>query len=73
MLTNLAIANSSLGFWTNKEAAIAGGKGPLHKQARAIIPKMYESIHVTGLRFTILDDVKGSVGDVEDAMDETTN
>ncbi|KPI45185.1 uncharacterized protein AB675_2319 [Cyphellophora attinorum] len=42
-------------FWTNKEAAIAGGRGPLHKQARAIIPQMYESIHVKGLRFAITD------------------
>lgn len=43
------------GFWTNKAAAIAGGRGPLHKQARAIIPQMYESINVKGLRFTITD------------------
>jgi hypothetical protein len=45
------------GFWTDKAAAIAGGKGPLHKQARGIIPKMYESIDVKGLTFTIKDDL----------------
>jgi hypothetical protein len=50
--------NNSVGFWTNKEAAIAGGRGPLHKQARAIIPQMYESIHVKGLRFAITDAAK---------------
>lgn len=47
------------GFWISKEAAIAGGTGPLHKQARAIIPEMYESIKITGLRIRILDRVKG--------------
>ncbi|ETN44323.1 uncharacterized protein HMPREF1541_10503 [Cyphellophora europaea CBS 101466] len=46
-------------FWTHKEAAIAGGRGPLHKQARAIIPQMYESINIKGLRFTVKDNVAG--------------
>ena len=48
-----------VGFWTSKAAAIAGGKGPLHKQARSITPHMYESINVKGLTFTIKDDLLG--------------
>jgi hypothetical protein len=48
-----------IGFWTDKAAALAGGKGPLHKQARAIIPHMYESIKVKGLTFRIEDDLAG--------------
>ncbi|RMZ87023.1 hypothetical protein DV736_g5753, partial [Chaetothyriales sp. CBS 134916] len=45
-------------FWRHKEDAIKGGLGPWHKQARAIIPQMYEEIHVIGLRLTIDDDVR---------------
>lgn len=46
------------GLWRNKEDAIAGGRGPWHKQARAIISKMYEEINVKGLRLTIEADVE---------------
>ena len=45
------------GFWRLREDAIEGGRGPWHKQARAIIPKMYEEISVKGLRLSIEDGV----------------
>lgn len=48
---------TSIGLWRSKEDAIAGGKGPQHKQARGVIPQMYESIDVKGLKLTIEDDV----------------
>jgi len=47
----------NLGLWRNREDATKGGKGPWHKQARAIIPRMYEDICVKGLRLLIEDDV----------------
>lgn len=46
-----------LGLWAKKEDAVAGGKGPWHKKARRVIPQMYESIQVKGLRLTVDDDV----------------
>lgn len=42
-----------------KEDAVAGGKGPWHKKARRVIPQMYESIQVKGLKLTVDDDVSG--------------
>ena len=52
-------ANHDLGLWRSKDDAIKGGRGPWHKQARAVIPRMYEEICVKGLRLTIEDDVRG--------------
>ena len=46
-----------IGLWRNKEDAVKGGRGPWHKQARAVIPKMYEAIDVKGLRLVVEDDV----------------
>ncbi|KAK5058937.1 hypothetical protein LTR84_011201 [Exophiala bonariae] len=45
-------------LWRSKEDAINGGRGPWHKQARACIANMYESIDVTGVQLTVEDDVK---------------
>ncbi len=51
------------GFWRLREDAIEGGRGPWHKQARAIIPKMYEEISVKGLRLSVEDEVRSwSIG-----------
>ncbi|KIW20885.1 hypothetical protein PV08_01464 [Exophiala spinifera] len=44
--------------WRNKNDAIKGGTGPWHKQARAIIPRMYEHIDVRGVRLVIEDNVE---------------
>lgn len=41
------------GLWRSKEDAIEGGKGPWHKQARAITAGMYESIDVKGLKLIV--------------------
>lgn len=49
--------NSRQGVWRSKQDAINGGTGPWHRQARAIIPKMYEEIDVRGVRLTIDDGV----------------
>lgn len=46
------------GLWRSKEDAIKGGRGPWHKQARAIIAKMYEEIDVKGLRLVIEEGVE---------------
>lgn len=50
--------DSALGLWVKKEDAVAGGTGPMHKQARASIPRMYETINVKGLKLTVDDDVR---------------
>lgn len=47
-----------LGLWRSKQDAINGGKGPWHKQARACIANMYESIDVSGVQLTVGDDVE---------------
>ncbi len=49
--------DSRQGVWRSKQDAINGGTGPWHRQARAIIPKMYEEIDVRGVRLTIDDGV----------------
>lgn len=49
--------DSAAGLWVKKEDAMAGGRGPMHKQARAVIPQMYESINVKGLKLTVGDGV----------------
>ena len=46
-------------LWRSKEDAVKGGQGPWHKQARAIIPDMYEQIAIKGFRLIIEDDVSG--------------
>lgn len=46
-------------LWRSKEDAVKGGQGPWHKQARAVVPDMYEQISVKGLRFIVEDDVSG--------------
>lgn len=47
------------GLWRSKDDAIAGGKGPWHRQARTIISQTYESINVSGLRLVIEEQVEG--------------
>ena len=47
-----------VGFWRHKDDAIRGGRGPWHKQARMIIPQMYEDIIVKGLRLIIEDGIE---------------
>lgn len=47
----------AVGLWVKKEDAVAGGRGPMHKQARSVIPRMYESIDVKGLKLTVGNDV----------------
>lgn len=42
-------------MWRNKEDAVKGGQGPQHRQARTIIPKMYEDINVKGFHLIIGD------------------
>ena len=44
-------------LWRSKEDAIKGGQGPWHKQARGIIPRMYEQISVKGFQLVIDDDI----------------
>ena len=44
-------------LWRSKEDATIGGRGPWHKQARAVIPDMYEQISVKGLQLVIEDNV----------------
>lgn len=46
-------------LWRSKEDAMRGGQGPWHKQARAVISKMYEQISVSGLQLVVEDDVSG--------------
>lgn len=48
-------ADFDSGLWRNKEDAFDGSQGPLHKQARAIIPLMYEDITVKGFHLSIGD------------------
>lgn len=45
--------------WRCKEDAVAGGKGPWHKQARACVRDMYEAIDVSGVRLTVHDGAEG--------------
>jgi hypothetical protein len=46
------------GLWRSKEDAVNGGRGPWHKQARDVIPQMYEMIQVKGLSLSIDDGIK---------------
>lgn len=48
----------SLGLWVSKDHAVAGGKGPWHKKARAATMRTYESIDVRGLKLTVEDGVE---------------
>jgi hypothetical protein len=48
----------NIGLWRSKEETVMGGRGPWHKQARTVIPQMYEKIDVKGLRLAIEDDMR---------------
>jgi hypothetical protein len=57
--SDLEQRNLATCLWRSKEDAVKGGQGPWHKQARAIVPNMYEQISVKGFRLVIEDDVSG--------------
>jgi hypothetical protein len=48
----------NISLWRSKEEAVMGGRGSWHKQARTVIPQMYEKIDVKGLRLVIEDDMR---------------
>ena len=57
MTASVSTLTSPPGLWRSKEDAVKGGLGPWHKQARAIIPQMYEMINIKGLSLTIDDGI----------------
>ena len=57
MLNIIQTMLTLIGLWRNKEDAFNGSQGPQHKQARAIIPSMYEDISVKGFHLSIGDNV----------------
>lgn len=55
LVTQRTLLTETSGLWRNKEDAVKGGQGPQHRQARTIIPKMYEDINVKGFHLIIGD------------------
>ena len=51
--TVLMKADQISGVWRNKEDAAEGGRGPWHKQARTVIPQMYQQISIRDLRLVV--------------------
>lgn len=46
-------------FWRSREDAIKGGRGEWHKQARGVVPRMYERILVVGLTMVVEEGCRG--------------
>jgi hypothetical protein len=53
VITHEALLTETSGLWRNKEDAVKGGQGPQHRQARTIIPRIYEDINVKGFHLII--------------------